>query len=52
MRQIVPSLASNTGREVVRAVIQEEQDRKKKVKAKKEKKEDDRSDRNGKNKNK
>jgi len=52
LRQIVPSLVSNTGREVVRAVIQEEQDRKKKVKAKKEKKEDDRSDRNGKNKNK
>jgi uncharacterized membrane protein YqiK len=50
LREIVPSLASNTGREVVRAVIQEEQDRKKEVKAKKKKKEDDRSDRKDKNK--
>jgi len=49
LRQIVPSLASNTGREVVRAAIQEEQARKKEVKTKKEKQEEGRSDGNGKN---
>lgn len=37
LRQVAPSLISNTGREVVRAAIQEEQDRKKDVKAEKEK---------------
>ena len=40
LRQIAPSLLSNTGRELARAAIQEEQDRKKDVKSKKEKKED------------
>ena len=49
LRQIVPSLASNTGREVVRAAIQEEQARKKEVKMKKEKQEEGRSGGNGKN---
>lgn len=37
LRQIAPSLLSNTGRELARAAIQEEQDRKKDVKAEKEK---------------
>lgn len=49
LREIAPSLAANAGRELVRAKIQEEQDRKKEAKAKKEK-EDGRPDRNGGNK--
>lgn len=43
LRQIIPSLASNTGREVVRAAIREEQDRKKEARAQKRNTEDDRS---------
>jgi len=48
LRQIVPSLASNTGREVVRAAIQEERDRKKEIKDKEEKTKDARSHGSGK----